>query len=140
MLHHFTQALQELNWLAVISAAIAAFVIGGLWYSPALFSKAWMRENKIIEAEHRKDANLGLVFGTTFILQVIAAIFMGVVTQHMNVSQGSFTGFIIGVVWVATSIGTHYLFERKSMTLFLINAGYSIVLLTVMGAILGAWH
>ena len=32
----------DLNWLAVIVAALAYFVIGALWYAPPVFGKAWM--------------------------------------------------------------------------------------------------
>jgi hypothetical protein len=49
-------------------------------------------------------------------------------------------GALAGIGWVATAIGVNYLFERKSFRLFLINAGYMAVSLTIMGAILGAWH
>ena len=58
---------------------------------------------------------------------------------EVNIGMGAFYGFLAGFGWVAMFIGTHYLFERKSFKLFLINAGYSIVALTVMGVIIGAW-
>lgn len=134
MLH----ALQELNWLAVGCAALASFALGGLWYSPLLFVKPWMKGNNITE-EHTKGANMPLIFGTTFVLQIIAAIGLGIFTLKTDWCGGAFRGAFAGCVWVATSIGTHYLFERKSFVLFLINAGYSIALLTIMGVILGGW-
>ena len=31
----------DISWIAVVVAAIAAFAIGALWYSPALFARAW---------------------------------------------------------------------------------------------------
>ena len=34
--------METINWLAVLVAGISAFVVGGIWYSPALFGKAWM--------------------------------------------------------------------------------------------------
>ncbi len=37
--------MNSINWLAVFVAGISAFVLGGVWYSPALFGKAWMKEN-----------------------------------------------------------------------------------------------
>jgi hypothetical protein len=53
---------------------------------------------------------------------------------------GATAGFLAGIGWVATMIGIHYLFERRSLAHFLINAGYSTVALTIMGIILGAWQ
>jgi hypothetical protein len=127
------------NVWAVLVAALSTFLIGGLWYSPALFGKAWMRENGFTE-ESMKGANMTRIFGLAFLLGIVAAInlamFMG---PENNPAMGAMWGFLAGFGWVATFVGTHYLFERRSLKLFLINAGYSIVALTVMGVILAAW-
>ena len=53
----------KLNYLAIIAAAISTFVIGGLWYSPAVFGKAWMRENGFTE-EDMKKGNMIKIFVT----------------------------------------------------------------------------
>jgi hypothetical protein len=123
----------------VLVAALSTFLIGGLWYSPAVFGKAWMRENGFTE-ESMKGANMVKIFGLAFFLALIASfnltMFMG--TENRP-EMGAFWGFLAGFGWVATFIGTHYLFERRSFKLFLINAGYSIVSLTIMGVILAAW-
>lgn len=128
------------NIWAVLVAAASTFLIGGLWYSPAVFGKAWMRENGFTE-ESLKGANMAKIFGLAFVLGLIAAanlaMFLG---EETNASMGAFYGFLAGFGWVATFVGTHYLFERKSFKLFLINAGYSVVALTVMGVIIGAWR
>jgi hypothetical protein len=131
--------MEGLNIWAVLVAALSTFLIGGLWYSPAVFGKAWMRENGFTE-ESLKGSNMVKIFGLTFFLALIAAInlamFLG---PEDKPEMGALWGFAAGFGWVATFIGTHYLFERKSFTLFLINAGYSIIALTVMGVILTAW-
>lgn len=129
----------QLNIWAVLVAALSTFLIGGLWYSPAVFGKAWMRENGFTE-EGMKDSNMVKIFGLSFFLLVIAAVnlamFMG---PEDNPQMGALWGFLAGFGWVATFVGTHYLFERKSFKLFLINAGYSVVALTIMGVIIAAW-
>src|SRR6478752_4298534 len=129
----------QLNYWAILVSALSTFLIGGVWYSPALFGKAWMRENGFTE-ESMKNANMIKIFGLAFVLGLVAAVnlamFMG---PENNPAMGAMWGFLAGFGWVATFIGTHYLFERRSFTLFLINAGYSIVALTVMGVILAAW-
>src|SRR5918993_4900918 len=128
--------MEQLNIWAVLVAPLSTFLIGGLCYSPAVFGKAWMRENGFTE-ESMKNSNMVKIFGLAFILGLIAAInlamFMG---PESKPEMGALWGFLAGFGWVATFVGTHYLFERKSFTLFLINAGYSIVALTVMGVIL----
>jgi hypothetical protein len=129
----------QLNYWAVLVSALSTFLIGGLWYSPAVFGKAWMRENGFNE-EEMKNSNMAKIFGLSFLLALIAAVnlamFMG---PEKDPTMGALWGFLAGVGWVATFVGMHYLFERKSFKLFLINAGYSIVALTVMGVILAAW-
>jgi hypothetical protein len=131
--------MDQLNIWAVLVAAVSTFLIGGLWYSPAAFGKAWMRENGFTE-ESMKGGNMLKIFGLAFFLAIISAInlamFMG---PENKPSMGALWGFLAGFGWVATFIGMHYLFERRSFTLFLINAGYSIVALTIMGVILAAW-
>src|SRR5882757_7028720 len=125
--------MPAVNWFAVIIAALSTFLIGGLWYSPAVFGNAWMKENGFTE-EGMKGGNMVKIFGLAFVLGLIAAInlamFMG---PEDKPEMGAFWGFLAGFGWVATFIGTHYLFERRSFKLFLINSGYSIVALTLMG-------
>src|SRR6187431_1531644 len=131
--------MEQLNIWAVLVAGLSTFLIGGLWYSPAVFGKAWMRENGLTE-ERLKKSSMVKVFGLAFFLALIAAVnlamFMG---PENRPTMGALWGFLAGFGWVATFVGTHYLFERRSFKLFLINAGYSIVALTVMGVILAAW-
>ena len=128
----------ELNYLGILLAALSSFLIGGLWYSPAFFGKAWMKENGFTE-EDLKKGNMIKIFGLAFLLGLIAAVnlamFMG---PEKKVEMGALWGFLAGFGWVATFVGMHYLFERKSFKLFLINAGYSVVALTVMGIIIVA--
>lgn len=129
----------EINYFAVIVAALSTFLIGGLWYSPAVFGKAWMRENGLTEDELKKSSMMK-IFSLAFVLALVAAInlamFLG---PEDRPAWGALWGFAAGFGWVAMFVGTHYLFERKSFRLFLINAGYSVVALTIMGVILAAW-
>lgn len=133
-------AVASLNWAAVAAAALSAFVIGGLWYSPMLFGKVWMRANRFTD-EDLKRGNQALIFGASFLLALIAAVFLGMfIGPQADTAFGATAGFMAALGWVATFVGIHYLFERKPFALFAVNAGYSIVALTVMGLILGAWR
>lgn len=132
-------SFQTLNWFAIITATLLSFVVGSLWYSPALFGKLWQSEAGLSD-EKLKNGNMGLIFGGAFILIFISmfnlAMFLG---PAADLSFGIMAGFMTGFGWVATSIGVLYLFERRSIKLFFINAGYHIVCFTASGAILGAW-
>lgn len=132
--------LGQLNYFAIVAAAVAAFVIGGVWYSGALFGKAWQRETGLTD-EQLAARNTGLVFGVSFVLTLAAslvfAMFLG---PRPAFGFALFAGLAAGAAWVATSFGINYLFEAKSLRLFLINAGYHVAQFAAMGAILGLWH
>ena len=132
--------MPEVNYLAVLAAAVATFALGGLWYSPALFGKAWQREAGVSE-EKMKTANMALIFGLTFVLSLIAAwVFALFLGPRPPMALGLGAGFSAGLCWVAASLGINYLFERKSLKLWLINGGYHTLQFTIIGLILALWH
>jgi hypothetical protein len=130
-------AFQTLSWLGILLASVSAFVLGFFWYSPMLFSRRWMKENGFTE-ESMKGANMLKIFGLAFLLMVFAAFNLAMfVGKDAGVSFGTMAGFLAGFGWVFTFMGVTYLFERKSLALFLINGCYSVVSLTLMGLIIG---
>ena len=132
--------MPEINVFAVIAAAVSAFVLGGLWYSPFLFGKAWQAEAGVTD-EMLKNGKPAVIFGGAFVLTLIAsfvfALFLG---PKPAVGFAVGAGAAAGVCWVAAAFGINYLFERRSLKLFLINGGYNALLFTVIGLILGLWH
>jgi len=134
----FQQSIESINYIAVIVAALSAFLIGGLWYS-VLFAKSWMNENGFSE-EELSNGNMGMIFGGSFVLSLIISfvlvLFLG---PERNGIIGASAGFMAGLFWVVTAMGITYLFERKSLKLFIINAGYHVITFTIMGLILGIW-
>lgn len=132
--------ISTINYLAVFVAAICSFVIGGVWYSPLLFAKPWMQENGFTE-EYLKGGNQAKIFGVAFVLSFIISFNLAMFLNDgkPDLVWGISAGALAGVGWVATSIGITYLFERKSLKLFLINAGYHMITFMVMGGILGVW-
>lgn len=132
-------AFAEINYLSVIVATIAAFAIGGLWYSPVLFGAVWQKELKLSN-EEIQNTNMPLIFGGAFILNFIAAIVLEMfIGKSATWDFGLIAGLLVGIAWIATALGTNYLFARKTFKLFMIDASYFIVYFAVMGVILGAW-
>jgi hypothetical protein len=128
------------NWIAVAVAGISAFVLGGVWYSPALFGKAWMKENNLTEAQI-KAGNKGKIFGWALILTLImsANLAMYLNDPRINFQLGLLYGLLAGV-WIFCGIAIVALFELKTGRYILINGGYCFIALGLMGAILGAWR
>jgi len=131
---------QNLNWLAIIVAAISAFILGGLWYSPLMFAKRWMKETGISEVS-TKNINMIKLFSLAFVLSMIASFFLALfIGVKAGAGFGALAGFMAGFGWVFTFMGISYLFEARTLAHFLINSIYSIVSLTIMGAIIGIWQ
>lgn len=129
------------NYLAILAATVSTFLLGGLWYSPALFGRAWMSEMGFTDEALKTKGNLGLIMGGSFLLELAMAFNLAAfIGAKASLTFGLFAGAAAGFGWVALALGVTYLFERKSLRLFFINAGYHGVAFTVMGAILGAWH
>lgn len=139
-----------INWLAILLAGISAFVLGGVWYSPLLFGNAWMRENKLT-TEDLKKGNAARIYGWAFILSLIMAANLGMFladtpaectgncAQNTDMSWGAIAGFLAGI-WAFCGLAIVALFEQRSGRYILINGGYLLLALTLMGAIIGLWR
>jgi hypothetical protein len=135
--------MPEVNYLAVIAAAVATFLLGGLWYSPVLFGNAWQREQREsgVSEDQMKNASMAMIFGLAFVLSLVAAwVFALFLGPRPPMALGLGAGFSAGLCWVAASFGINYLFERRSFKLWLINGGYHTLQFTIVGLILALWH
>ena len=129
----------QFNYPAVLAAAVVSFVVGGAWYSPLLFARVWMKEAGLDEAR-LQSAKLGKVFALSFVCSLVMAFnlaaFLG---AKATLGFCVFAGFATGLGWVAMSLAIIYLFEQRSLKLWLVNGGCQVVTYTLMGAILGGW-
>lgn len=133
--------MPHINWMAVFAAAVSTFVLGGLWYSPALFGRAWMSENNLNDAALAKS-NTMKIFGLAFVFALIMAANLAafLAEPKTTIRWAATAGFLAGFGWVTLGIATIALFERRSAKYVLINGGYMTVAFVVMGLILGAWR
>ena len=131
----------QINWLAVLAAALSAFVVGGLWYSPILFGKVWLKANGFTEAQ-AQSFNRARAFGGAFVLALImsANLAMFLADPTTTVLWGMMAGALAGIGWAAAGLAVVALFENRSWTYILVNGGYLAVSFVLMGAILGAWR
>jgi hypothetical protein len=136
--------LTAINYLAVAVAAVISFGLGALWYSPVMFGKAWQKELGFSD-EYLQSGNMGKIFGSSVILMLIMALGLAVLLNarwgdSVTLMSGIKHGLFVGVAFVGASMGINMLYQRKSLKLWLIDAGYQILFLLIMGAIIGAWH
>lgn len=130
-----------INYFAVLAAAVSTFVLGGLWYSPLLFGKAWMRANNFSDADVQTFSKARM-FGWSIVFSIVMALnlAMFLAAPDTNASWGATAGALAGLGWVAMSIAIIGLFENKSWGYIAINGGYVTVAFTIMGLIIGAWR
>lgn len=129
-----------INWPAVIAAGISSFAVGGIWYAPAVFGKAWMTDSKLSQDEI-KQGNKSKIFGFTALFSLLMAVnlAMFLADAKTDLSWGAAAGFLAGI-WTFCAIAIHSLFELKPWRHIFINGGYSVLSLTLMGAIIGLWR
>jgi hypothetical protein len=132
--------MSSVNWLAVLVAGISAFILGGVWYSPTLFGKAWMKENNFTEEVVQKG-NKAKIFGWSFILSLImsANLAMFLADPKTDLVWGITAGFLAGV-WAFCGIAITGLFELKTARYIFINGGYLVIALSLMGGVIGIWR
>ena len=130
-----------INHIAVFVCAIANLALGALWYSPALFYKAWLRETNLSEEQLAKSnpaKTYGLTFLFAWVISYNLAFFLG--DANTNTAWGTTAGFLAGFGFSALIFAIIALFEQRSWKYIFINSGFITVYFTLIGFILGVWR
>ena len=130
--------MADINIWAVLAGAVASFVFGALWYSPVLFLKAWMRESGVTPDQHQK--NPVRVFGLAFVFTLISVFALALwVGPAPALGNAVVKGLIAGAFLVAASMGINYQFANRSFLVWIIDGGFHVTRLAVVGVVLGVW-
>ena len=135
-------SLAELNFLAVGTATVLTFVLGGLWYSPLLFGKPWMAGHGYTETELReKQAGMGPTYAISFVCWLVMATVLALVAPHFGdgVLPTLHMGLLLWLGFAATVGLTNNLFSDNPLSLWAIDAGYQVVSIAIMAVVLGLW-
>jgi hypothetical protein len=129
---------------SIVAAALAAWLIGALWYSPVLFAKAWVRAHGYTpEKLAAMRAGAAKAYAGSFVAFVLMAAVFRLFLNHLG-ADGLHDGLGWGFhAWLGFALPLGFianLYSDKSLATFLIDAGYQLVYFLAMGAILGAWH
>lgn len=127
-----------LNWLAIVVATLLTFVIGAIWYGP-LFGKPWMKEMGFTE-EDLKDANMAMIYGTAFVLELIMTINLALfIGDSTSIMKGLAVALQMGLGFIALAMAVNALFSRTTIRLWFINAFYFVVCFLLNSTILVLW-
>jgi uncharacterized protein DUF1761 len=129
--------MPHLNYLAVIVAAASSFLLGGLWYSNALFGAAWRRAAGGPEIQ----GHPAKVFGLSFVFALVAAfVYAALLPPPASAAAALTQGVALGAGVVAASFGINYQFANRPTILWLIDGGYHTVQFAIYGLIIGLWR
>ncbi|HKB88336.1 MAG TPA: DUF1761 domain-containing protein [Patescibacteria group bacterium] len=135
------------NYLAILVAALLSMVLGSLWYGP-IFGKPWMKMMGMSKESMKgmKSGDMAKLYG----IQFIGSLFMAFILAHAlvfassylhesGISAGLQTGFWNWLGFIAPITLGSVLWEGKSWKLWLLNNGYYLTLLCMMGVLLALW-
>lgn len=134
----------RINYLAVLVAAIAHFLIGGLWYGLLFGNKfveliGWSPEKLQQMESHNPIKEMFLTFLSAVILSLVMAHFIQY-TGARTVFDGIQTAVLLWLGFVATTQFATVMFEGRSLGLYLLNVGYQLVACAIAGVILALWR
>ena len=134
----------HVNYLAVLVATIAVFVLGWLWYSPLLFYKPWMRARGLDPAAAMANAKmpagkLVIEFVRCFVLALLVAHLVGALDIH-NSFIGAHLGLLLWIAFPVVLLTGLVLWENTPVKVAAIDAGDWLVKLLVIPIILSVWH
>jgi hypothetical protein len=133
----------ELNWIAILLAAVSTMVVGSLWYGP-LFGKAWIKLAKV-----KTDPNFGVkqavpLYGGAFLSSVLTAtviaIFAHIVSQYFTsnfLESSLWVGLILWAGFTAARVYMHDSFEGRRKKLTLLTVSHELVTISIMALIIG---
>ena len=134
-------AFAGINYLAVILAAAAAFVFGGIWYR--VLAKPWLAAAGKTEQDIKMSATpMALLLLITFIAQLVMAWVLAGLIGHLGPGQVTLRNGLIsgGFVWlgfVATTMVVNHGFQGARRALTVIDGGHWLGVLLIQGAIIG---
>jgi ABC-type uncharacterized transport system permease subunit len=158
----------EINFLALLAAALSTLFVGFVWYHPKVFGTIWMKESGLTE-EQCKTGNMPVIFGMAVFYAFLIAMVLQFLTIHQwgaysmaggeiatakpsytafmadygaafrTFKHGVFHGFLAGLFLALPITGTNALFERRSWKYTLVTGGFWIVCFMLMGGIICVW-
>ncbi len=131
----------RLNWVAILVAAIASFIFEALWYS--VFMNQWLAGiGRTREWLVSTGLNPSIQYATAILCSIIVAAVLTICIQasgEQTARRGIICGAVIWFGFIATGWAKEYIFEVRTLQIYVINTGYALIDLMLIGAIVGAW-
>lgn len=139
-----TEFFFHINWLAVLVATLAYFMLGAIWYSKSVFGSMWARLIKLDMSDPNLKKGMGKMMAATFLLVLLTtfglALFIVKINFKANFIYGIEIGLLTGLCYASTAVSINYVYENKPLALYFINNGYHIIGHVVAATILIMWR
>ncbi len=133
-------AFAGISYTAVVAAAIAGFVFGGVYYG--VLSNAWLAALGKSKDEVQKTGMAVPLTVTAIALLVMAWVLAGIIGHlgaGVTVKSGLISGFMCWIGFVATTVSTNHAYQGAKRSLTIIDSGYWLGVLLIEGAVIGYW-
>lgn len=118
------------NFLGIIVAAIYAQILGSLWYGP-LFGKKWVKLTEInIKKNKNQDKSMLKLMLISFIMSILTASVFSILFNLIGISSivfAVYTAFLIWLGFVTSILIGSFLWEGKSIYLWILNSSYWLI-------------
>jgi hypothetical protein len=136
--------LASINYLAVAVSSIVFFLLGSLWFS-ALFGSIWAQELKRhnVTIQQPTPRNVSIKMILTFAANVLASFAMAklvILTGSNTLASGLTLGIITTLGFAVTTLASVFIWESRSLKLFLIDIGYPALGIIAAAIILSVWR
>lgn len=139
-----TEIFSHLNWLAIIVATLAYFMLGAIWYSKALFGSKWAVLVKLDMNNPDLKKGMGKMMAASFLLMLISTIGQALLIVFINFDDqmiyGIKLGLLTGVFFASVGVSINYVYENKPTSLYLINNGYHVLGHIITATVLVMWR
>ena len=131
----------KINLWAVAVAAVVYWLLGAAWFTS--LSNPWLASiGKTMDQLKGEAASPGVAYMVALVCNVVIAYVLGwviVTTGEQTAMRGASIGALLWIGFIGTTMGTEPIFEGRSLAGFGITAGYPLVGMLIMGAIVGGW-
>lgn len=133
------EMLAHPNILGVPVAVIASFVLGGLWYSPLLFARAW-KARAVVGGAALGSMRRGMIVSILMLGAMTISLFLLASRLPFEAVDGLLLGIAVGLVFNGGALAMAYAYTGRSLVLWLIDTGYQCASLALIGAIICGWR
>ena len=132
-------SFSDLNWLAILVAAIAFFAVGAVWYQPKVMGTRWMKAAQVDPSDASPNP---WIFVGTLVSYFLMAMVLAMISQGIGASsfgEGLVLGLFTGVVFVGTQAWVNASYEGRSPNLVVVNGGVGVIGHVIMAVIVTVW-